>query len=135
MALMEWNQTYSVNVKKFDDQHRKLVELINQLHDAMKSGEGNTMLGVVLQSLISYTATHFADEEKMMQANGYPDLAKHKAAHESLVKQVLDLQKKFQGGTEILTLPVMTFLKNWLVTHIQGEDKKYGQHFNAKGIF
>jgi hemerythrin len=132
---MEWTPAYSVSVKKFDDQHKKLVDLVNQLHDAMKAGEGNTMLGVVLQSLIAYTGTHFADEERMMQANGYPDYAKHKASHESLVKQVLDLQKKFQGGTEILTLPVMTFLKNWLVNHIQGEDKKYGQYFNTKGIF
>ena len=93
MALMEWSPAFSVKVKKFDDQHKKLVDLVNQLHDAMKAGEGNTMLGVVFQSLVAYTGSHFADEEKMMQANGYPDYAKHKAAHENLVKQVLDLQK------------------------------------------
>lgn len=135
MALMEWNPTFSVNVKKFDDQHKKLVELVNQLHDAMKAGEGNTMLGIVLQSLISYTSTHFAEEEKMMQANAYPDFTKHKAAHENLVKQVLDLQKKAQAGGGVLTLTVMTFLKDWLVSHIQGEDKRYGQYFNTKGIY
>jgi hemerythrin len=131
---MQWSPAFSVNVKKFDDQHKKLVELVNQLHDAMKAGEGNTMLGVVLQSLISYTGTHFADEEKMMQANAYPDLARHKAAHENLVKQVLELQKKAQAGGGVITLTVMNFLKDWLVTHIQGEDKKYGHYFNAKGI-
>jgi len=135
MALMEWNPAFSVKVKKFDDQHKKLVDLVNQLHDAMKAGEGNTMLGVVLQSLIAYTGSHFADEEKMMQTNGYPDFAKHKAAHENLVKQVLDLQNKMQSGGNVLTITVMNFLKDWLVNHIQGEDKKYGQYFNAKGIF
>ena len=136
MALMEWNPTFSVKVKKFDDQHKKLVELINQLFDAMKAGQGNIMLGTILQSLISYTATHFKDEEQVMQANGYPDLAKHKAIHAELVKKVLDLQKKFQeqsaGG--VLTMNVLSFLKEWLVTHIQGEDKKYGTYLNAKGI-
>ena len=135
MAIMEWSPTFSVKVKKFDDQHKKLVELVNQLHDAMKSGEGNTVLGVVLQSLISYTSTHFADEEKMMQANGYPDLAKHKAIHQELVKQVLDLQQKYQAGNAVLTMTVLSFLKDWLVKHIQGEDKRYGQYFNTKGIF
>ena len=134
MAVMEWSPVLSVKVKKFDDQHKKLVDLLNQLHDAMKAGQGNAMLGVVLQSLITYTATHFKDEEQVMQANGYPDLARHKGEHEKLVKQVLDLQQKFQGGGSVLTLTVMSFLKDWLVTHIQGEDKKYGVFLNAKGI-
>ncbi|BCS52441.1 bacteriohemerythrin [Geobacter sp. SVR] len=134
MALMEWGPTLSVKVKKFDDQHKKLVELVNQLHDAMKAGQGDAMLGLVLQSLISYTATHFADEEKVMQVNGYPDLAKHKIEHEKLVAHVLELQKKFQSGGAVLTLSVMSFLKDWLNTHIQGSDKKYGVFLNAKGI-
>lgn len=134
MALMEWSPAFSVKVKKFDDQHKKLVDLINQLHDAMKAGQGNAMLGVVLQSLIAYTATHFKEEEQVMQTNGYPDLARHKGEHEKLVAQVLDLQKKFQTGGNVLTLTVLSFLKDWLITHIQGEDKKYGVFLNAKGI-
>jgi hemerythrin len=131
---MEWSPAFSVKIKKFDDQHKKLVELLNQLHDAMKSGQGNAMLGVVLQALISYTATHFKEEEQVMQANGYPDLARHKAEHEKLVTKVLDLQKQFQSGSSVLTMTVLSFLKDWLVSHIQGVDKKYGEFLNAKGI-
>jgi hemerythrin len=134
MAMMEWSPAFSVKIKKFDDQHKKLVELLNQLHDAMKSGQGNAMLGVVLQSLISYTSTHFKEEEQVMQANGYPDLARHKAEHEKLVTKVLDLQKQFQSGSSVLTMTVLSFLKDWLVSHIQGVDKKYGEFLNAKGI-
>lgn len=134
MALMEWSPAFSVKVKKYDDQHKKLVDLINQLHDAMKAGQGTAVLGTVLQSLISYTSSHFADEEKLMQAHAYPDYARHKAAHEALVKKVLDLQQKFQTGNAMVTMNVLSFLKEWLVTHIQGEDKKYGIFFNGKGI-
>jgi hemerythrin len=134
MAIMEWSPTFSVKIKKFDDQHKKLVELLNQLHDAMKAGQGNAALGMVLQSLISYTATHFKEEEQVMQTHGYPDFSHHKAEHEKLVKQVLELQKKFQSGGSVLTLTVMSFLKDWLTTHIQGEDKKYGVYLNGKGI-
>jgi len=133
---MEWSPAFSVKVTKFDNQHKKLVDLVNQLHDAMKAGQGNAALGVVLQSLITYTATHFKDEEQVMQVNGYPELAKHKAIHAELVKKVLELQQKFkeQAGGGILTMSVMSFLKDWLVTHIQGEDKKYGVFLNSKGI-
>lgn len=121
-------------MKKFDDQHKKLVELINQLHDAMKSGQGNTMIGVVLQSLITYTGTHFADEIKMMQAHAYPDLSRHQAEHDKFVKQVVEFQQKFQDGSSMLTMTVLSFFKDWLVRHIQGEDKKYAPFLNAKGI-
>ena len=135
MALFEWNSAFSVKVRKFDDQHKKLIDLINQLHDAMKAGEGDNVLGSVLRSLVDYTATHFDEEIKMMQANGYPDLAKHKAEHDKFVSQVLDIQKKFaSAGNALLTLSTLSFLKDWLVKHIQGEDKKYGPFLNAKGI-
>ena len=134
MALMEWSPAFSVKVKKFDDQHKKLVDLVNQLHDAMRSGQGNAMLGVVLQQLITYTSSHFGDEEKLMAAHAYPDLAAHKAEHQKLVAQVLDLQKKFQAGSSMLTLTVMNFLKDWLINHIQGVDKKYSAFLNGKGV-
>jgi len=134
MAIIEWSPVYSVKVEKFDDQHKKLVDLINQLHDAMKSGQGNSAIGTVLQSLVAYTVTHFADEAKLLQANGYPDLVKHLGEHDKFVKQVVEFQKKFQDGTAMLTMTVLSFLKEWLVTHIQVEDKKYGIFLNAKGI-
>ena len=134
MALMEWSPALSVNVKQFDDQHKKLVKMVNDLHDAMKVGKGSEVLGKILDGLISYTTSHFADEERLMGTHAYPVIAAHKAEHEKLVKQVLELQQKFKGGQPILTNTVMIFLKEWLVKHIQGDDKKYGIYFNAKGI-
>ncbi len=134
MAIIEWSPALSVKVKKFDEQHKMLVDLVNQLHDAMKAGQGSVAVGTVLQSLIAYTSTHFEDEEQLMQTHGYPDLERHTAEHENLVNQVLELQTKFQSGGAVLTITVMSFIKDWLVTHIQGEDKKYGIYFNAKGI-
>lgn len=134
MALMEWNPALSVNVKQFDDQHKKLVNMVNNLHDAMKIGKGNEVLGKILDGLISYTASHFADEERLMGTHAYPAISSHKAEHEKLVKQVLELQQKFKAGQPILTNTVMQFLKDWLVKHIQGDDKKYGVYFNSKGI-
>lgn len=134
MAMMEWSSALSVSVKQFDDQHKKLVAMVNQLHDAMKVGKGGEVLGPILNSLISYTASHFADEERLMLQNGYPDLAKHKAEHDKLTSQVLDLQKQYQATNMGLSMAVMAFLRDWLVNHIQGEDKKYGPFLNGKGI-
>ena len=135
MALIEWNPAFSVKVKKFDDQHKKLIDLINQLHEAMKEGKGNTVLGIILQSLTDYTVIHFGDEIKMMQANGYPEIARHKAEHDKFVLQVLDLHQKFQSDSgSLLSFKTLIVLTDWLIEHIQGEDKKYSPFLNAKGI-
>ncbi len=134
MSLMDWSSALSVNIKQFDDQHKKLVVMVNQLHDAMKIGKGSEVLGPILNSLISYAATHFADEETAMKKYDYPELPKHKAEHDKLAKQVIDLQKQYQSTHSVLSMTVMNFLKDWLVNHIQREDKKYGVYLNSKGV-
>jgi hemerythrin len=132
--LINWSPALSVQIKRFDEQHVRLVQMLNDLHAAMGEGKGNEVLGKTLDGLIQYTATHFADEEQLMKAHGYAGLTKHRAEHEKLVAQVLDLQAKFKAGKGGLTLQVMHFLKDWLVNHIQGEDQAYGKFFAAKGI-
>ncbi|MBI3592188.1 MAG: hemerythrin family protein, partial [Nitrospirae bacterium] len=78
--------------------------------------------------------THFANEENMMKTHAYPDYLKHKAEHDNLTKQALDLQKQHKEGKPVLTIELMTFLKNWLSNHIMGTDKKYSPFLNSKGI-
>ncbi len=134
MALLTWNETYSVKIKKFDDQHRKLIDLINQLHDAMLVGKGKDVMADVLNSLVDYTRTHFAAEETLMKLHGYPDYEQHKKEHNALVMQVLDVQKQLREGTTPITQAIMFFLKEWLQQHIQGNDKKYGPFLSGKGV-
>jgi len=135
MVLIEWIPAYSVKIKKFDEQHEKLVDLINQLHAAMKSGQGVTVIGIIIQSLVQYTYTHFADEIKLLQENGYPETVLQKAEHEKFVKELVSFQQQYHDGSVMLTMNVLMFLKEWLINHIQGEDKKYSPFLNAKGIF
>lgn len=134
MPLMEWDNSYSVGVAEFNEQHKKLFGLINTLNDAMKAGKSKDALGDVLKGLIDYTATHFAAEEKMMLTHDYLQTQMHKGEHDKLVKQVLKLQDEFKAGKMMLSMEVMNFLKDWLNTHIAVSDKKYGSFFNAKGI-
>lgn len=134
MAYIILDEKYSVGVKESDLQHKKLVELINSLHDAMKEGKGKDVLARVLQELVKYAASHFATEEKYMTQFNYPGYSAHKAEHESFVTKVVDFQKDFDSGKAVMTLEVMSFLKDWLVKHILGTDKKYGPFFNEHGL-
>ncbi len=134
MALFEWSDKYSVNINEIDNQHKKIINIINGLHYAMKEGKGREALASILQSLIDYTKTHFTDEERLMNINGYPEFSKHRAAHENLVKQVLDFQQKFKDGNIMVSLELAGFLKDWLSKHILETDKKYAPFLNSKGI-
>ncbi len=135
MALINWNDSLSVNIKEIDVQHQRLISIVNELHDAMKSGKSKEILGKIFIGLQQYVATHFATEEKYMSQFNYPDYNAHKIEHTKLTQKVVELQKKFENGDPVLTLELMNFLKNWLQQHIIGTDKKYGPFLNSRGIF
>jgi len=134
MGAFEWTEAYAVQVANFDRQHRTLFRTVNELHDALHAGRGKDVVGKVLQRLIDYTASHFAEEEAAMEKNGYPEFGAHRAQHKALVAQVLKFQKDFQAGDLGVGATLMPFLQKWLSDHILQTDKKYGPFLNEKGI-
>jgi hemerythrin len=124
-----------VGVTLLDDDHKKLVGLVNELYDGIQAGAGKESVGKVLDRLIDYTKVHFAHEEQFFSQTAYPASAAHKKEHDALCQQVVAVQEKYRAGAgNTLSFEVLNFLKNWLVNHIQGSDKKYGPYLNAKGI-
>ena len=134
MNLIHWNDDLSVNIKEIDEQHRTLIDMINSLHSAMGSGKGKKTMGKVLGRLVDYTKSHFVTEERLMEKHAYVGYLSHRAQHDALTKQVLDLYAKFQEGKAVVTVEVMNFLKDLLTNHIQNTDKKYSPYLNGKGI-
>lgn len=134
MPLFNWSDRYSVGVSMFDNQHKRLIELINELHDAMRAGTARDVLGHTLKGLLDYTRMHFAEEERQMAQYNYPGYAAHKAEHEKLVSKVVELIAKHDAGDNTLTIEVMNFLKDWLINHILVTDKKYTRFFNSLGV-
>ncbi|MDR3411651.1 MAG: bacteriohemerythrin [Formivibrio sp.] len=124
MAYFNWTNDLSVGNTQIDSDHKQLVDLVNKLHDAMKSGKGNTVLGEILADLIQYTSSHFKREEMLMQKINYAEFAEHKAEHTKLVGEVLELQTRFKTGATTLSVSVFNFLSDWLRTHIKSRDVK-----------
>ncbi len=131
-TLIKWSDRLSVSFDQIDNEHKKLIDIINELNDGMAAGKSNDVLGKVLDNLIQYTAFHFKNEETMMQKYGYPDYDKHKAEHDELVKTAVELQTTFRAGTSRIGVQVMSFLKDWLQTHIKGTDMQLGAFLSQK---
>ncbi len=128
MSFMNWQPDYQVGVAEIDNQHRRLVEMVNSLHEAMKSGTGKTLVPKILNDLVEYTVSHFSTEERFMQETRYPEYSLHKRHHEELTRQVLQIKAQIDSGSPVNTIQVMNFLKDWLLNHILGSDKKLGQY-------
>ncbi|MHC1728833.1 MAG: bacteriohemerythrin [Syntrophobacteraceae bacterium] len=134
MSVFAWNSKYSVNVKEIDDQHKKLINMVTQLNEAMRQGKGKQILEKLLQDLVQYTRTHFAAEERLMKTHGYPEFEEHKAKHDKMTQKVLEVQKSFKDGKTSITIEVMDFLEKWVDQHIMVTDKKYAPFLNGKGV-
>ncbi len=134
MALFNWDSKLSVNVEEIDAQHKKLVQMINELNDAMKDRKSKEILNNIIHGLIEYTGSHFLTEEKYFDEFEYPEASVHKKEHNDFVKKVSKFENDFNEGRLLLSIDIMEFLKDWLVNHIQGSDKKYTTLFNENGL-
>lgn len=132
MSYLTWDDSYSINQKIVDDQHKTLFNLINRLHDAMILGKSKQIMGTVLQELLDYTVSHFSTEEKFMIRYSYQWYVPHKSEHRKFIDQVTGFQKGYNEGKLILSLDIMSFLKDWLVNHILKTDKKLGEFLQNK---
>lgn len=122
--LINWGPQYSVGVPKMDQQHMRLVDLINELYSALKSGKARNAQASILDGLISYTREHFAKEEALLRLHKFEGLAEQEKMHRGFEAKVAGYQRKILAG-ESLGVDAMNFLKDWLVNHIQKTDKQY----------
>jgi hemerythrin-like metal-binding protein len=134
MALMNWSDSLSVGVKSIDEQHKGLLQAVNDLHAAMVKGQVKMVTGPLLKSLAKYTKDHFTAEEAMLRRASYPGLSAHHAKHVDLNRQVEQYIQRFERGEISINVHLLDFLRDWLVNHIQKDDRDYGPWLNERGI-
>ena len=135
MGFFDWDTRYSVGVKLFDEQHQRLFALVDGFHQAMKEGKARKQIDLMLQELVEYTMTHFADEERYMRQYKYSNFLSHRAEHDKFTNTVQVYQADYLSGSgKVTTVDIMDLVKSWLVNHIQGTDKQYEAFFNTQGL-
>jgi hemerythrin len=132
---MTWTSDLSVGVEVLDDDHKKLIGIINQLHYGITIGHKREILEAVLDQLVDYTIFHFAREEELLTKTDYEATDAHKTEHKNFIVKISNLNARLKKSpVSMLDLELMDFLRHWLISHIKGSDKKYGSHLNASGI-
>ena len=124
MTIIAWDEKYRTGYLDVDKQHQELFRMVNELHEAIVAGKGKELMIKTLDGLAKYVVTHFAVEEKLMIEKKYPGFAEHKAKHDKLKVDAVDMIEKYKSGKLALSITVSRFLGDWIQTHILVEDLK-----------
>jgi len=131
MAFITWKSEYSVGNDEIDAQHQKLIEMINELHEAMTQGKGNKLVGEIVLKMVDYSKVHFSAEEKMMQKYNYSGLTDQIAEDQAFVAKAHEYELQIKNGSFNVSISIATFLKDWLTNHILKVDKAYSVLFKV----
>ena len=134
MPLIEWSRDLEINVQEVDGQHRKIVDIINNLSDTMGSAGKEKVVEDILGELAEYSKLHFSTEESLMEKHGYSGLEEQKKKHAEFTERVEELTSQYKVARGALRIVIMRFLQEWLRDHISGTDRKMGQFLQSKGI-
>jgi hemerythrin len=131
----KWTDEFSVGIESIDTQHKKLVDMIKTLHNAIADGKATEVLDKIFSELLDYTNYHFSYEEELFKSYGYSEEEAHKKEHVELKNQLLKLKRMMDEGDSFMgEVLVLKFLQEWLLIHIMKSDKKYGPFLVEKGL-
>jgi hemerythrin len=135
MSFIEWTEEFSVGIKSIDAQHKKLIEMINELNKSVALGESDTFLANLFVRLMNYTKEHFAYEEELFSKYKYQNSVEHIKQHRKLLHQVYELKNQYESDPSAsLGLEIIQFLRSWLINHILKADKDYTAFLVQKGV-
>lgn len=128
MASIEWQPAFETGLKPVDSQHRRMVDMINRLDSLSSNNDTDNYdaVGEILSSLTAYTHYHFEEEEALMEKYQYSELDSHLTAHASLKSDLASYVRRWQERDGITPEELLSYLADWLLSHILSVDKKLG---------
>ena len=135
MSLMPWNEQLVLGIATIDEQHRCMVDRVNELHAELGQATPNRKaIGDILESLVDHTMNHFIVEEELFKRNGYTESAAHIADRNGFTDKIMTVLDKVQHDGAEVGKDTMAQLKDWLTHHITVADKAYAPFINAKAV-
>lgn len=132
MATIKWRESYATGIEQFDQEHQKIVTLINSMFEAIRDKKGIEDVTALLEELVKYTEYHFDNEEQAMEEANYSELPDHKAEHEKLKEESVNFQARLEKNFNNGAKDFYRFLREWLTEHILECDMKYSEYLSKK---
>lgn len=133
MAEIEWSPDLSVGIETIDEQHLKLIELLQGLEDAVRVSKDAGLIEDTITNLFNYAKVHFAAEEELLKKHKYPEEKLHQMEHNKFITKAFEFRENFDARKPGLNLEVVNFLSSWILSHIQITDQRYTRYLKKHG--
>lgn len=135
MHSLTWDESWSTGVQQFDDDHKHLIGLYNDLFSACFAGQGPSVVVNIVDKLVDYAEDHFGREDDLFERLGYPDRDEHVKEHVELLKHIYEIRSQLSSGeAHSISNETLAFLADWIRTHTKDQDRRYQAFFNERGI-
>lgn len=124
MSLLEWKPEYSVGIASMDDEHREMIDLINDVYQRLGSSSDPEDIEDCLDNIFNTISLHFALEERIMREHAYAEYTEHKEDHEDLLDEIRDLMDQFIGDTDSGARLLEKRLSDWFARHFATFDAR-----------
>lgn len=134
MPLITWGPSIETGIQIIDAQHKRLVEIINELNDAMVESRSDEMMAATMAELVDYTHTHFGTEMRLLSNHSYEQLQEHLREHKIFTDQIEMYRDRVDAGSRSVDTALMEYLREWLVNHIRVSDRAYVPTLQKAGV-
>ncbi|SDP45013.1 bacteriohemerythrin [Desulforhopalus singaporensis] len=134
MPMIEWNDELSICIAEIDQQHQKWLTMVNEFYDSMTNGSSDEIMLKIIGRMRLFAERHFGMEEELMQRHQASFVEEHAKEHQAFLDKFVQVEIDYRAKKKSVTLDVLNFLNNWLLTHINDTDKKMGQFLVSKGL-
>ena len=132
--MIEWDDKYSVGISIIDEEHKEFIAIIDKAIVIKEHNDNPEEVREILYEMIKYALKHFATEETYMKKFNFPEFQLHRNEHLDFTdKTFANLNKVIMGDYQVAN-EILEYLKQWLVNHIHGTDRKYIECFNKNGL-
>ena len=130
VELITWSNRLSCGIKLIDDQHKGLVNLLNDMFNHVTGNEKleHDYFNKVIHEAVNYIKVHFATEEKILLSTKFAGYAEHKKEHDNFVRKVVENIRDYEAGKRLTLSSFTKFLKEWVLSHIAVMDKQYFEY-------
>ena len=132
MDLIKWRKEFSVGVKELDNQHKKIIKILNQIFTLHEKGKDEKQMGKIISNLYEYIKDHFRIEEEYMVKYNYPGYDKQKEEHNRFIDRFSEFQREFLKGHRLTAINLFNFVWDWFSQHILKLDKLYSPFLKEK---
>lgn len=126
--LLVWQDAWLLGIDNLDQDHMKMVQLINSLID--QSPPDNTSIQQRVAALMKHLHRHFAAEEAFLRRIDYPDYCAHKHEHRLELSEITALTRALEDSAQ-RTVDIIIFreIKHWFLNHAVLEDRRFADYF------